>query len=118
MTNIASLFTAKKNLVIVERCPAPPPKPPTVIYEKYLPQPVRQRQVIVQRERCVQPASVAATCAPSCLPTRRLLREIVRHVPQPTPAVVCRSEQEQQISPAQSQTVEQLVPVFATRQVS
>ena len=117
MTTIESLFTATKNLVIVERCPAPPAKPPTVIYEKYLPQPLRPRQVIVQREQCVQPAAVA-TCAPSCVPTRRLVKEIIRHVPQPAPAVVCRTEQQQQISPGQSHAVEQLVPVFATRQVS
>ena len=74
-----------------------------MIYEKYLPPPPpRPRQVIVQREQCA--------------PSRRLVKEIVRHVPQP--AVVCASEQQQQIIPPQSQCVQQLVPVFATRQVS
>ncbi|CAF1153945.1 unnamed protein product [Adineta steineri] len=103
--------------VVVERCPAPPPKPQQIIYEKYLPQPPPQpRQVIVQRE-CCQPTCCAIPQQQA--PCRRLVKEIIRQVPQPCapaqPAVVCTRQQQQQIIPAQTQACQQVVPVYATR---
>jgi len=109
------------HLVIVEQCPPPPPKPQAIIYEKYLPPPPPpQRQVIVQRNAC---QSTVCTCACSSTtqqaPCRRLVREVIRQVPQQcTPAVVCSQQNQQKITPRQSQVVQQFVPVFAQRQVS
>jgi hypothetical protein len=105
--------------VIVERYPAPPTKPPTIIYEKYL-QPVQPpRQVIVRREIC-QPAAYPIMQQQQ-MPGRRLVREIVRQVPQTSAgiqqALVCVPQNHQQAI-NQQQAVQQLVPVFAGRQVS
>jgi hypothetical protein len=53
------------------------------------------------------------------MPGRRLVREIIRQIPQTSsagqPALVCVPQQ--QMTP-QAQAVQQFVPVFATRQVS
>jgi hypothetical protein len=53
------------------------------------------------------------------MPGRRLVREIIRQIPQTSsagqPALVCVPQQ--QMTP-QAQGVQQFVPVFATRQVS
>ncbi|CAF0763193.1 unnamed protein product [Adineta ricciae] len=103
--------------VIVERYPAPPPRPPTIIYEKYLPSaPPGPRQVIVKREIC-QPG--AYPVIRQQVPGRHLVRQIVRQIPQPAPvaqpALVCVPQQQQQII-NQPQAIQQLVPVFATRQ--
>ena len=77
--------------------------------------------MIVQRETC-QPT---ACCTPQQqVPCQRVVREIVRQVPQQCipaqPALVCTKQQPQQLRriQGQSQVVQQLVPVFATRQVS
>ena len=105
--------------MIVERYAAPPQKPPTIIYEKYLPAPQQSRQVIVRREIC-QPNGYPAV--QQQMPTRRLVREVIRQVPQPSgtaqPALVCVPQQQQQMSPGQAHSMQQLVPVYATRQVS
>jgi hypothetical protein len=116
----ASLLDPERRIsVIVERYAAPPPKPPTIIYEKYLPAQQQARQVIVRREIC-QPNSYPAV--QQQMPARRLVREVIRQVPQPSnngqPALVCVPQQQQQMSPAQAHSMQQLVPVFATRQVS
>ncbi len=122
-----SSFILRNDLVIVERCPPPPPKPQQIIYEKYLPPPPPpQRQIIVQREACQPAPACTCTCTCSAPPPqpvacRRLVREVVRQVPQCTPAqpaVVCTPQNQQKVTPAQSQVVQQLVPVFAQRQVS
>ncbi|UJR33974.1 hypothetical protein I4U23_021390 [Adineta vaga] len=101
--------------VIVERYPAPPAKPPTIIYEKYLPHVAPPpRQVIVRREVC-RPAGYPIVRQQ--VPGRQLVREIVRQIPQQQciaqPTFVCVPQQQQQ---QQQQAVQQLVPVFATRQ--
>ncbi len=77
--------------------------------------------MIVRREVC-SPAAYPVVRQQT--PGRRLVREIVRQIPQPAPttaqpAYVCvpQQQQQQQII-TQPQTVQQLVPVFATRQVS
>lgn len=100
------------DLVIVERCPPPPPKPQAIIYEKYLPPPPpAQRKVIVQRDACS-----STVCAPtSC---RRIVRQVPQQCQPAQPAVVCTAQTQQKITPGQSQVVQQLVPVFAQRQVS
>lgn len=103
-------------LVIVERCPGPPPKPQAVIYEKYLPPPPRARQVIVQREAC--PSTVCGPQQGSC---RRVVRQVAQQCTPcnpAQPAVVCTQQNQQTITPGQSQVVQQLVPVFAERQVN
>ena len=106
-------------LVVVERCPPPPSKPRTIIYQKYLPPPEPQRQVVIQREAC-QPTACCPPPQPA--PCRRLVREIIRQVPQPCappqPAVVCTQEQQQTIIQQPPQVRQQLVPVYATRRVS
>ncbi len=97
----------------MERYPAPLAKPPTIIYEKYLPTSSAPRQVIVKREIC-RPAGYPIV--QQQMPGRHLVREIVRQIPQTQstsqPAFVCLPQQTQQ------QGVQQFVPVFATRQVS
>jgi len=77
--------------------------------------------VIVRREVC---SPGAYPVVRQQTPGRRLVREIVRQIPQPAPttaqpAYVCvpQQQQQQQII-TQPQSVQQLVPVFATRQVS
>ncbi len=96
----------------MERYPAPLAKPPTIIYEKYLPtsSPAQPRQLVVRREIC---RPTGYPIVQQQMPGRHLVREIVRHIPQtqPTsqPALVCLPQQ---------QSVQQFVPVFATRQVS
>lgn len=120
LLNSYSIFANyyKINLVIVKECPPPPPKPQTIVYEKYLPPP-SQCQTIVRCETC-QPSACTIPIKP--VPRRRLIREIVRQVPQQCapvqPAVVCKPRPQQKITPAQSQIVQRMVPVFATRQVS
>jgi hypothetical protein len=55
------------------------------------------------------------------IPGRRLVREIVRQVPQTSSGIqqglVCVPQQHQQVM-TQQQSVQQLVPVYAPRQVS
>jgi hypothetical protein len=106
-------FFFKWILVIVERYPAPLPKPPTIIYEKYL-QPTQQpRQVIVKREIC-RPALCSVVQPQS--PGRHLVRQIIRQIPQTSQsALVCVPQQQ---TTTQQQVFQQFVPVFATRQVS
>lgn len=100
----------------MERYPAPPAKPATIIYEKYLPPQKQTRQVVVKREMC-QPNSyqIAHQCQPMTS-APRIIREVIRQVPQncvPTqPAMVCVPQNQQQ------QSFQQMVPVYATRQVS
>ncbi|CAF1231640.1 unnamed protein product [Adineta ricciae] len=93
--------------VIVQQCPPPPPKPQTIIYEKCLPPPAQPNQVIIKQETC-QPA-----------PCRRLVREVIRQVPQQCapaqPALVCTQQKQQQIIQKPPQITQQLTPVYATR---
>ncbi len=105
----------KKTLVVVERCPPPPPKPQQIIYERYLPVPQPQRQLIVQRETC-QPTVCAPVPQPA--PCRRIVRQVPQQCIPAQPAVVCTRKHQQQIIPRQPQVVQQLVPVFSQRQVS
>ncbi|CAF1524615.1 unnamed protein product [Rotaria sp. Silwood1] len=114
--------------VIFEQCPPPPPKPQTIIYEKCVsqpPQPIiyekcvsqqQPRPIIVKREYCPPPV---CNVVQQKVPCRRVVQEVIRQVPQPCtparPALVCTSQQQEQITPGQSQMVQQLVPVFATR---
>ena len=54
-------------------------------------------------------------------PTRHLVREIIRQIPQtaqPTFVCVPQQQQQQQFQQPQQQTVQQFMPVFASRQVS
>ncbi len=101
----------------MERYPAPLAKPPTIIYEKYLPAPSTPRPVIVRREIC-RPA--AYPIIQQQIPGRHLVREVVRHIPQiqsaPQPTLVCFPQQQQQQQQPQ-QAIQQFVPVFAARQV-
>lgn len=98
-------------LVIVERYPAPAAKPPTIIYEKYLPTPAVQRPIVVKREIC-QP--VGCPIVRQQIPARQVIRQVTQVQSAPHPAMLCFPQQQQQ----QQQAVQQLVPVFATRQVS
>ncbi|CAF1066312.1 unnamed protein product [Rotaria sordida] len=99
--------------VFVEQCPPPQPKPQRIIYEKCVPQP-QPRQIIVKRDFC-QPSLCSVTSQK--VPCQRIVREIVRQPCTPAqPALLCTSQKRQQITPGQSQIVQQLVPVFATRQ--
>ncbi|CAF0895466.1 unnamed protein product [Adineta ricciae] len=100
--------------------PCPPPCPPLVI-EKRLPAPCLPPQVIV--EQCPpppQPRQVIIkqeTCQPA--PCRRLVREIIRQVPQQCapaqPAVVCTQQKQHQIIQNPPQITQELTPVYATR---
>ena len=105
----ASTTFQKWFLVFVEQCPPPPPKPQTIIYEKCLPPPPQPRQVIIKQETC-QPA-----------PCRRLVREVIRQIPQQCtpaqPALVCTQQKQQQIIQNPPQITQQLTPVYATRRV-
>lgn len=101
---------SKLSLVIVQRCPPPPPKPQRIIYEKCLPPPPEQPcQVIIKQETC------------QAAPCRRLVREVIRQVPQQCapaqPALVCTQQKQQQIIQQPPQITQQLVPVYATRRV-
>lgn len=115
-----SFYLLRKLLVVVERCPPPPPKPQPIIYERYLPPPPQRRQVVIERETCQPTACVPPPPQPTAC--RRVVREIVRQVPQQCapaqPAVVCSKQNQQQVIPGQSQVVQQLVPVYSQRQVS
>ncbi|CAF1583964.1 unnamed protein product [Rotaria magnacalcarata] len=94
---------------IVQRCRAPASQPQTVVCNNSISSPIRQHNVCQPNVCRVMPQNA---------PCRRLVREIIRQVPQQCvrPAQVCTTQLKQQIIQPPPEVVQQVVPVFATRQ--
>ncbi|CAF3536576.1 unnamed protein product [Rotaria socialis] len=94
---------------VVQRCRAPASQPQTIVCNNCISSRVRQREVC-------QPNVCRAM--PQKAPCRRLVREIIRQVPQQCvrPAQVCTTQQKQQIIQAPPEVAQQVVPVFAVKQ--
>ena len=79
--------------------------------------------MIVRREVCQPGGYSVVQSQPQQIPGRQLVREVIRQVPQtsvmaPQPALVCVPQQQQQITQVPTtNAVQQLVPVYSTRQV-
>lgn len=92
-------------LVVQERCC----RPPRLVYDQCCPPPVEKR-VIIEKTTCPPPPAPPPQC-------RRLVKEVIRRVPQVQPPMVCAQHRQQVVEPCPPAVRQELVPVFATRQV-
>lgn len=92
--------------IIVQRRLPPVCCPQQVLHQKCCSVPVEKR-VIIEKESCPPPPP------PQC---RRLVKEVIRRVPQVQPSMICSQHQQQFVEQSPPQIRQELIPVFATRQ--